>query len=68
MKDVTKTTPQNINPLTAEDLKKILDQSTQQAKLCEKIVLVSEEEYQKEVSNTKVQPSRQTTNDNPHQG
>ena len=29
VKDVTKTTPQNINPLTAEDLKKILDQSTQ---------------------------------------
>ena len=45
VKDVLDNTPQNINPLTIEDLKKILDQSTLQAKLCENLVLVSVEEF-----------------------
>ena len=57
--DVLKTAPQNINPLNAEDLKKILDQSTQQAKLCKNIVLVNVEEYQKVMNDTNVQPSIQ---------
>ena len=45
--------------MTAKDLKRILDQSKQQAKVCENIVLVSVEEYQKEMSDTNVQPSIQ---------
>ena len=52
VKDVSDSTPQNINPLTIEDLNKILDQSTQQARLCENVVLVSVEEYQKIVAHT----------------
>ena len=63
VKDVTETAPQNINPLTTEDLKKILEQTTKQAKLCKNIVLVSEEEYQNAISNTKFQPSRKTFDD-----
>ena len=58
VKDVTETAPQNINPLNTKDLKKILDQLTEQAKLCKNIVLVCEEEYQKALSDTKVQPSK----------
>ena len=46
--------------MTVEDLKNILDQSTQQDKLCENIVLVSVEEYQKAMSDTNVQSSIQT--------
>ena len=61
MKDVPETTPQNINPLTVNDLKKILDQSTKQGKLCENIVLVSVKEYQKAMFDIKVQTSIQTT-------
>ena len=40
---------QNINPLIVEDLKKILDQSTLQEQLCNKLVLVSVDELQKVV-------------------
>ena len=43
-KDIPDHLAQNINPLTIEDLKKILDQSTLQAKLCENSVLVSIDE------------------------
>ena len=63
IKDFLDTTPQKINPLTTEDLKKILDQSTQQPKLCENIVLVNVEEYQKVVTNTSAQPLVQKTDD-----
>ena len=65
MKDVTKTNPQNINPLTTKDLKKILYHSIEQVRLCENIVLVSVEEYQKALFDTKVQPSIQKTNNTP---
>ena len=44
MKDVFDLTALNINPLIEEDLKKILDQSTLQKKLCDKPVLVSVDE------------------------
>ena len=49
VKDVLVISPQNINPLTIEDLKKILDQSTLQARLCENPILVSVDELQKVV-------------------
>lgn len=52
VKDVLDISTQNINPLTAEDLTKILDQSTQQAKLCTNPILVSVDELQKVVANT----------------
>ena len=42
---------QNINPLTIEDLKKILHQTTLQAQLCTNLVLVSVEELKKAVAN-----------------
>ena len=44
VKDVFDVTAQNINPLIEEDSKKILDQSTLQAKLCDSPVLVSVDE------------------------
>ena len=44
VKDVAKKYCQNINPLIVEDLTKILDQSTQQEKLCTNLVLVSVDE------------------------
>ena len=44
IKDVFDTSCQNINPLTIEDLTKILDQSTQQARLCSSPILVSVDE------------------------
>lgn len=50
MKDVPDSSAKNINPLTAEDLKKILDQSTLQDKLCENPVLVSVDELQKAIA------------------
>ena len=50
VKDVLDNFGQNINPLTAEDLKKILDQTTLQAQLCNNPVLVSVEELQKVVA------------------
>ena len=41
IKDVADTSCQNINPLTIEDLSKILDQSTQLAQLCSSPILVN---------------------------
>ena len=46
IKDVADNSCQNINPLTIEDLSKILDQSTQVARLCTSPILVSVEELQ----------------------
>ena len=43
---------QNMNPLIVEDLTKILDQSTQQARLCTNLVLVSMDELQKVVADS----------------
>ena len=51
IEDVTDTSCQNINPLTAEDLSKILDQSTHQAILCTNPVLLSVDVIQKAVAN-----------------
>ena len=53
IKDVVDTTSQNINPLTAEDLTKILDQETKQAQLCDNPIVVSVEELQKTVDKVK---------------
>lgn len=50
IKDVSDASTQNINPLIADDLKKILDQSTLRAQLCRNLVLVSVEELQKVVT------------------
>ena len=52
VKGVPNKSCQNINPLIAKDLNKILDQYTQQAKLCTNPVLVSVDELQKEVANS----------------
>ena len=52
VEDVFDLTAQNINPLIEEDLKKILDQSTLQAELCDNSVLVSVDEIQKSVTKT----------------
>ena len=63
--DVPDTSAQNINPLTAEDLKKILDQSTKQALLSADPVLVSMDELQKLVESTvkdKVNPQEPPSN------
>ena len=46
--DVYDTITQKINPLIDDDLKKILMESTTQAKLCENLVLVSIDEIEKE--------------------
>ena len=59
IKDVFDTSCQKINPLTVEDLTKILDQATKHAQLCENPILVSIEELQKSVDKFKegeVQP------------
>ena len=68
MKDVPDTSGQNINPLTIEDLKKILHQTTLQSQLCTNLVLVSVEELQKAVAeitkekvNTQEPPSKTPT-------
>ena len=53
IKDVTDTTSQTISPLTADDLSKILDQSTHQAQLCTNPILVSVEELQKSIDKVK---------------
>ena len=45
VKDVPDNSGQKINPLTIEDLKKILDQSTLQAQLCNNLVLVSVDDF-----------------------
>ena len=50
IKDVIDTSGPNINPLTAEDLAKILDQSTLAAKLCSSPILVSVDELQNTVA------------------
>ena len=52
VKDVSDPIAQNNNPLTEEDLKKILDQSTLQAKLFFNLVLVSVNEIKKLVTIT----------------
>lgn len=51
VKDVPNNSAQNINQLNVEDLKKILNQSTLQAQLCDNIVLFSVDELQKVVAN-----------------
>ena len=53
IKDVVDTSCQNINPLTAEDLSKILDQSTQATRLSKSPILVSVDELQKSVDKLK---------------
>ena len=53
IKDVIDTSCQNINPLTIDDLTKILDQSTQVARLCSSPILVSVDELEKSVEETK---------------
>ena len=50
VKDVTEKSCPNINPLIVEDLTKILDQSTQQERLCNNPVLVSVDELQNVVA------------------
>lgn len=50
VKDVPDNSTHNINPLTTEDLKNILYQSTLQARLCENPLLVSVDELQKAVA------------------
>ena len=54
VKDIIDTSCQNINPLTTKDLSKILDQSTQQARLGTNPILVSIDEIHKAV----VDPTR----------
>ena len=51
VQDVPHTSSQNINPLTIEDLKRILHQTTLQAQLCANPILVSVKELQKAVAN-----------------
>ena len=51
IKDVPDNFGQNTNPLTTEDLKKILDQTTLRAQLYNNPILVSVEELQKVVAN-----------------
>ena len=53
IKDVIDTSCQKINPLTIEDLTKILDQSTQASKLCSSPILVSVDELKKLVVESK---------------
>lgn len=50
IKDVIDTSGQNINPLTVEDLKRILHQKTLQSQLCTSPVLVSVEELQRTIA------------------
>lgn len=47
VKDLSKTISQNINPLTQDDLKRILLKTTLQAKLIDNPILVSVDEIQK---------------------
>ena len=49
IKDVPENSSQNINPLTIEYRRKILDQSTLQAQLCDNPILVSVDKLQKVV-------------------
>ena len=64
VKNVPNSSPQNINPLTVEDLKKILEKPTLQVRLCQNPILVNVNELQKVVVditrenvNTKEPPS-----------
>ena len=50
LQNVPNNSCQNINPLTAEDLKKVLNQTTLQAQLYTNLVLVSVEELQKAIA------------------
>lgn len=52
IKDIFYLSAQEINPLTKEDLKKILDQQTLQAKLCDNPILVNVDEIQNSVIDT----------------
>jgi hypothetical protein len=59
IKNFLDTSSQNINPLTIEDLKKILHQKTLQSQLCTNPILVSVDELQKavaEITKDKVNP------------
>ena len=59
IKDVPDTSSQKINPLTIDDLKNILHQTTLQSQLCKNLVLVSVEELQKivvKITKKKVNP------------
>ena len=61
VKDVTNKSCHNINPITIEDLSKIFDQSTQQARLCTNPILVNVDEFKKAIVNpirVKVKPQR----------
>ena len=49
IKDVVDTSFQNINPLTIEDLTKILDQSMQVVRLFSSLILVSVDELEKSI-------------------
>ena len=53
IKDVFDTSCQNINPLTIEDLTKILDQTTLRAQLCTSLIMVSVDDLQKSVDKLK---------------
>ena len=52
IKDFVDTSCQNKNPLTVEDLSKILDQSTQQPHLCTNPIFVNVYELNKVVENS----------------
>ena len=54
IKDVVETSTTNINPLIAEDLAKILDQSTLATKLCSNVILVNVDELKNTVAKTQV--------------
>ena len=59
IQDVLDAFGQNINPLSIENLKKILHQTTLEAQLCTNLVLVSVEEIQKfvdDITKEKVNP------------
>ena len=53
IKDLDDTSSRDINPLTVEDLTKILDQTTHQAQLYTNPILVSVQELQKSVEKIK---------------
>ena len=59
IQDVLDTSSPNVNPLTIEDLKKIIHQTSIEAQLCNNEILVSVEELQKvvaEITKEKVNP------------
>ena len=65
VQDIPDTSGQNVNPLTAEDLKKILHQTSMQSELCNNPVLVSVEELQK--ATAEITKSRVNTQEPPSQ-